>query len=116
MKRKVILVTDGDSIAQKAIETAAKNIQARTISASAGNSTPLRGKEIVELIKQAKHDPVVVMFDDRGFPKEGAGETALEIAAKHPEIDVIGALAVASNTLEILAKWMVKMVVIMGPR
>jgi len=98
MKRKVILVTDGDSIAQKAIETAAKNIQARTISASAGNPTPLRGEEIVELIKQAKHDPVVVMFDDRGSPKKGAGETALEIVAKHPEIDVIGALAVASNT------------------
>jgi len=98
MKRKVIIVTDGDSVAQKAIEISAKKINARTISASAGNPTPLEGQEIVELIKQAKHDPVVVMFDDRGSPTKGKGETALEIVATHPDIEVIGALAVASNT------------------
>ena len=98
MKRKVILVTDGDSVAQRAVETAAKNINARTISASAGNPTPLTGQEIVELIKEAKHDPVIVMFDDRGSPDKGIGETALEIVAKHPEIEVLGAVAVASNT------------------
>lgn len=98
MKRKVILVTDGDSVAQQAVEMAAKNINARTISASGGNPTPLTGQKIVELIKQAKHDPVVVMFDDRGSPDKGEGETALEIVAKHPEIKVLGAVAVASNT------------------
>lgn len=98
MIRKVILVTDGDLVAQQAIETAAKKIKARTISASAGNPTPLKGKEIVELIKQAEHDPVIVMFDDRGSPDKGDGETALEIVAKHPDIEVLGAVAVASNT------------------
>jgi stage V sporulation protein AE len=98
MTRKVILITDGDSIAQRAVETAAKNIHARTISASAGNPTPLNGDQIVELIKQAKHDPVIVMFDDRGSPSKGKGETALEIVAKHPDIEVLGAVAVASNT------------------
>jgi len=98
MGRKVILVTDGDIVARKAVETAAKNIKARTISASAGNPTPLKGSEIVELIKKAKHDPVVVMFDDRGSPRKGDGEKALEIVAKHPDVEVIGAIAVASNT------------------
>lgn len=98
MPRKVILVTDGDTIAQQTIETAAKNINARTISASGGNPTPLKGEKIVELIKQAEHDPVVVMFDDRGSPRKGNGETALEIVAKHHDIEVIGVLAVASNT------------------
>jgi len=98
MVRKVIIVTDGDSVARNAVETAAKNIKARTISASAGNPTPLNGYEIVELIKQAKYDPVVVMFDDRGSPQKGEGETALEIVAKHPDIEVMGVVAVASNT------------------
>ncbi|KJS22500.1 MAG: stage V sporulation protein AE [Clostridiaceae bacterium BRH_c20a] len=98
MIRNVIIITDGDSVARRAIETAAKNIKARTISASAGNPTPLKGKEIVELIKQAKHDPVIVMFDDRGSPLKGDGEIALEVVARHPDIKVMGAIAVASNT------------------
>ena len=54
MERKVIIVTDGDSVAQQAVEIAAKNINARTISASGGNPTPLTGQKIVELIKQAR--------------------------------------------------------------
>ena len=98
MKRKVIVITDGDSIAQKAVEIAAKKINARTISASGGNLTPLNGKKIAELVKEAEHDPVVVMFDDRGLPEKGKGEKALEILSKDPEIEIIGALAVASNT------------------
>jgi len=96
--KKVIIITDGDSVARKAIETAAKNIKARTISASAGNPTPINGQKIIELIKQAKHEPVIVMFDDRGSPLKGEGETALEIVAKHPDIKIMGAIAVASNT------------------
>lgn len=98
MKRKIIVITDGDMIAQKAIEVAAKKINARTISASGGNPTPLQGRRIAELVKKAKHDPVIVMFDDRGSPEKGEGETALEKLAKDPEIEIIGALAVASNT------------------
>lgn len=98
VKRKIIVITDGDSIAQKAIEVAAKKINARTISASGGNPTPLTGEKIAELVKQAKYDPVIVMFDDRGSPGKGQGEIALEKLAKDPDIEIIGALAVASNT------------------
>lgn len=97
-KTRVILVTDGDRAAQKAVETATGNISGRCISASGGNPTPLTGKEIVELIKQAKHDPVVVMFDDKGSDHEGKGEKALEFVARYPELEVIGVVAVASNT------------------
>lgn len=96
-KRKVILVTDGDHVAQKAIETAARNIGGRCISASAGNPTPISGRKIVNLIKQAKHDPVVVMFDDNGSTKRGNGEVALDYVANHPDLEVMGILAVASN-------------------
>jgi stage V sporulation protein AE len=97
-KRKVILVTDGDMIARKAVETAATNIGARCISRSAGNPTPLTGDELVNLVKQAKHDPVVVMADDRGHTGQGKGEQAISIIANCPDIEVIGVVAVASNT------------------
>lgn len=97
-KRKVILVTDGDRIAKKAVEIAARNIGARCISCSAGNPTTQTGEELVDLIKTAPRDPVVVMLDDRGFNGMGRGETAMAYIVKHPEIQVLGVLAVASNT------------------
>lgn len=97
-KRRVILVTDGDRVARGAVEIAAKNIGGRCISASAGNPTPITGTQMVELIKQAKYDPVVVMVDDRGSRYKGKGECVLEHVARHPDLEVIGVLAVASNT------------------
>ncbi|KQL49238.1 stage V sporulation protein AE [Brevibacillus choshinensis] len=97
-QRKVILVTDGDHIAQKVVETVARELGGRCISLSAGNPTPLRGSQMVELIKMAPHDPVIVMFDDNGDFGRGRGEQALEYVVKHPDIEVIGAIAVASNT------------------
>jgi len=97
-KRKVILVTDGDRIAKEAVEIAARNIGARCISCSAGNPTTQTGEELVDLIKTAPRDPVVVMLDDRGFNGMGRGETAMAYIAKHPQIQVLGVLAVASNT------------------
>lgn len=97
-KRKIIIVTDGDTFAQKAVETAASNIGGRCISRSAGNPTPIMGSEIIDLIKSAKHDPVVVMVDDRGHQATGKGERALFEIVNHPDIEVIGVVAVASNT------------------
>jgi len=97
-RRKVILVTDGDSVARRATEVAAQNIGARCISQSGGHPTPISGGEIVRLILEAAHDPVVVMLDDRGRVGQGKGETALEYIARHPGIEILGALAVASNT------------------
>ncbi|GED29485.1 stage V sporulation protein AE [Brevibacillus centrosporus] len=96
--RKVILVTDGDHVAQKVVETVARELGGRCISLSSGNPTPLRGKQMVELIKMSPHDPVIVMFDDNGDFGQGRGEQAIEYVAKHPDIEVIGAIAVASNT------------------
>ena len=97
-KRRVILITDGDMVALQAVQAAASNVGARCISQSAGNPTRLSGEELVQLVKQAKHDPVVVMLDDRGASGTGRGEQALEVLARHPDIEVLGALAVASNT------------------
>jgi len=96
-KRKVILVTDGDAVAQKAVEIAASNIGGRCISSSAGNPTVLTGEQIIEQVKKAKHDPVVVMVDDRGEKGEGPGERAMEAIINDEAMDVIGVVAVSSN-------------------
>ena len=98
MTRKVILVTDGDTMARKAVEIAAKNVGGRTISKSAGNPTPIPGDKIVNLIRAAKYDPVIIMVDDIGDPGTGKGERALDILLSNPEIEVLGIVAVASNT------------------
>lgn len=99
-KIRVILVTDGDKVAQEVIESLAAEMGLRCLSASAGNPTPLEGADIVALLKKARHDPVLVMFDDKGAPWRGEGERALEYVAKHPDIEVLGAIAVASNTFD----------------
>lgn len=97
-KRDVIIITDGDQVAQKAVEVVAHNIGGRCISSSGGNPTPLTGEEIVEQVMRAKYDPVLVMFDDNGNGSEGDGERAIEVVAGHPDINVLGIVAVASNT------------------
>lgn len=97
-KRRVILVTDGDGIARKAVETAALRIGGRCISKSAGNPTPMSGGNIVELIKQTPYDPVVVMVDDRGHTGMGKGEKAIRDIVQSPDVEILGVIAVASNT------------------
>lgn len=98
MKRNIILVTDGDTLAKKAVERAAKNIGGRCISRSAGNPTPINGDEIVKLIREALYDPVVVMVDDIGNPGQGKGEEVLSYLLTHPDVEILGVIAVASNT------------------
>lgn len=97
-KRKVIVITDGDKVARRAVEHVARKVGGRCISRSAGNPTPLNGEQIVQEVMEAKYDPVLVMFDDNGNGELGDGEKALEYLANHPDIEVIGAVAVASNT------------------
>lgn len=92
------MVTDGDEYAQRTIEYVAKEFGGRCISASQSNPTRLTGQKIVELILQTPHDPVFVMFDDSGYIGEGPGEQALKYVAAHKQIQVLGVLAVASNT------------------
>lgn len=95
---RVILITDGDKVARRAVEMAATRLGMRCISASAGNPTPLTGAELVDLIGQAAYDPVLVMVDDRGNPGLGPGESALAYICSCPAVKVLGAIAVASNT------------------
>ncbi len=102
-RRRVILVTDGDEYARKAVEHVAKEIGGRCISMSYGNPTTKSGEEMVKLIKKAPNDPVLVMFDDSGYVGEGAGEQAMRYVATHKDIEVLGVLAVAAKTRK--AEW-----------
>lgn len=96
--RKVIVVTDGDDLSRRALQMAARQIPARVISRSAGNPTKLTAPQLVDYVKRAKYDPVIVMFDDNGDRGVSVGEQALFDLVAHPDVEVIGALAVASNT------------------
>jgi len=100
VKKRVIIVTDGDEVAKKAVEVAARNIGGRTISRSAGNPTPLTGKELIGMIGKSAGDPVVVMVDDCGDPGEGEGEAIIKQIYESPDIDLLGVVAVASNTAD----------------
>ncbi|TWI58042.1 stage V sporulation protein AE [Halalkalibacter nanhaiisediminis] len=94
---KVIIVTDGDEAARKAVERAARDIGGRCITHSWGNPTRISGEVLVSLIMKTPYDPVMVMFDDCGL-RDGPGEEAMRYVAKHPSIEVIGAIAVAAAT------------------
>lgn len=102
-KRNVILITDGDDYARRAVERVAADVGGRCISHSHGNPSVLSGPNLVKLIKKAANDPVLVMFDDSGFLGEGAGEHALKYVAEHEDINVLGVIAVASKTH--MAEW-----------
>ncbi|WP_314728243.1 stage V sporulation protein AE [Bacillus sp. Marseille-Q3570] len=103
MKKRVIMITDGDLYALKAVEQVAKDIGGRCISQSWGNPTRITGEELVTMILSTPYDPVLVMFDDCGYRGEGPGERAMREVANHPGIEVLGAIAVASKTH--LAEW-----------
>lgn len=97
-KRRIIVVTDGDRVAQKVVEKVAKNIGGRAISVSGGNPTRISGDQIAALVKETPFDPVLVMVDDCGSSEQGNGEKALKVLAGDPELEILGVLAVASNT------------------
>jgi stage V sporulation protein AE len=103
IRRRVILITDGDEYAKRAVEHVAREIGGRCISMSQGNPSVLTGPEIVSLIKQTPNDPVLVMFDDSGLVGEGAGEKVLKYVAKNKDVEVLGVIAVASKTRD--AEW-----------
>ncbi|MCL4426587.1 MAG: stage V sporulation protein AE [Firmicutes bacterium] len=98
IRKRIIVITDGDEVAQQAVRLAGKKLGLRVISRSGGNPTPLEGAEIAALIKKAPFDPVLVMVDDRGRRYQGQGERALAYLAADPEIEILGVLAVAANT------------------
>lgn len=99
--RKIIVITDGDRVAKKVVEKVAQKIGGRAISMSAGNPTPVSGAEIAAAVKKTPYDPVLVMVDDCGSRHKASGEKALEEMANDPELDILGIIAVASDTSKV---------------
>lgn len=97
-RTRLILITDGDNIARRAMEVAAQALGLRCISASAGNPTSMTGPELLQLIAQVPYDPVLVMVDDKGDPGRGRGEQVLDYLCHSDAVEVLGVVAVASHT------------------
>ncbi|MGE5582634.1 MAG: stage V sporulation protein AE [Bacillota bacterium] len=100
-KRKIVVITDGDRIAQKVVEKVARNVHGRAISLSGGNPTLASAEKISQAIKETPRDPVLVMVDDCGDKGAGPGERVLQSLAKDPELEILGVVAVASNTAHV---------------
>lgn len=97
-KKKVIFVTDGDASAKRALEHVTESIGGTCISSIGENNERLPYHELCDLITNAKREPVIVLFDDCGYQMEGLGERAMRYVATQENIEVIGAIAVASTT------------------
>lgn len=97
-KRQVVVLTDGDETAYRALSEACHDLSCHPLVASQGNPTPLSGPELLQAIHQAPRDPVVVMVDDRGDSGLGQGEKALQALLDASDIEVLGVIAVAANT------------------
>ncbi|HEX3011294.1 MAG TPA: stage V sporulation protein AE [Syntrophomonadaceae bacterium] len=95
---RIIIVTDGDASAQQAVETAALKLGLYPLMATGGNPTHLSSSETLKYIFEAPYDPVVVMADDRGKKGMGPGERIMEQLLHHPCLQVLGVVAVASDT------------------
>lgn len=97
MRTRVIVVTDGDQSAQEAVMIACQRLALYPLMASGGNPTPIPAGMLIQRIKAAPYDPVVVMLDDRGRRGPGKGEIILESIILEPELNVLGVVAVASD-------------------
>lgn len=96
--KRVILITDGDAYAKRTIDYLASKIGGTSLSYLADNPMTVEAKTMVDAIHAAEAEPVYVLLDDGGVPGVGSGEILLQTIADDPDINVIGALAVAAHT------------------
>ena len=95
-KRKVILITDGDNMARSSVETVAQKV-GEGVFPCQGVTPPLSGPEIVDLVKRRLLIRSSLWWmTGKKFP--GEREQALKYIVQHPDIEVLGVVAVASNT------------------
>lgn len=95
---RVIIVTDGDMCAQQAVQSASFRLGLNPLMITGGNPTTVSDEKALECILNTPYDPVVVMVDDKGKKGTGPGEHLIEIILNHPRINILGIVAVASDT------------------
>lgn len=97
-KKQVIVVTDGDQTAYRAIAAACRTLGLHPVKATRGNPTPISGHRLIQAIQDEPGNPVVAMVDDRGEAGTGPGERDLETILDSDQLEVLGVVAVAANT------------------
>lgn len=98
LKKRVILITDGDDSAKAAVEQVARSLDVHLVAESGGNPSKVPGDELIKLIKKSNKETTLVLFDDCGYPDEGPGESVLVEVVNSPDIEILGAIAVASES------------------
>lgn len=91
--RRVIILTDGDDTAYRALEEACHDLHCHAVRGGSRD-----GSALIDAIHNAPKDPVVVMVDDRGDAGQGPGEKALKHLLQDSDLNILGVVAVASNT------------------
>ncbi|WP_186578308.1 stage V sporulation protein AE [Aquibacillus kalidii] len=97
-KKKVIVITDGDEYARKTINFLAGEIGGTSLSFLSDNPTHVSPEEVKKAIQNATSEPVYVLVDDAGTQGIGSGEKILISLAEDPEVEILGAIAVAAHT------------------
>ena len=96
---QVIIVTDGDPTAQRAVEVAANELKLYPLIISVLDAEQIKGPELTSYILQAPREPVVVMVDDHGKKGTGPGEEIIcYLMSQTDKIKILGVVAVASQT------------------
>ncbi len=94
--KTVIVVTDGDGKARRAIELAAKKLGMYVVTCSAGSPTRAHPEDVEREIAEADGELIVVMADDGGQVGEGAGERLIKVLSEHGLLNAV--VAAASDT------------------
>ncbi len=96
--KRVIIITDADEYARKSVITISKEIGGYCLADFASNPTEVEPKDFIQRILSINEDPIYVLVDDAGIQGIGPGEKVIQALFDHPDIVIIGALAVASHT------------------
>ncbi|MBM7569771.1 stage V sporulation protein AE [Aquibacillus albus] len=96
--KKVIIITDGDEYARKTLDFLANELGGTCLSYLADNPSKVSPEEVKQAIFDATEQPIYVMIDDAGVLGVGYGEKILLALADDPQIEIIGAVAVAAHT------------------
>ena len=97
-KKRVIIITDGDEYAKKTLDYLVEQIGGTCLSYLSDNPTQATPDEVKQAVHLCKEEPVYVLIDDAGVYGVGSGEAILVALAKDPQVEIIGAIAVAAHT------------------
>ncbi len=96
MKKRIVVVTDGDQSAWRAARRAVVELGLGFVDITEGNPTRATLAEVEEALVASPYEVVVVLADDGGTAGIGPGERLIEALARSPAVEIVAAVAVAS--------------------